>query len=88
MLISPFIYPFPFSITYSNVINMESFVKEFSETIWISHTVYLEHAIWTDLTRMYEKIFIFTEFELKNNIDVQLCFTLDPFEAVIFILKT
>ena len=36
---------------------------------------------------IYQKIFILTEFEYKNTIDVQLCLTLDPFEAVIFIIK-
>ena len=44
-------------------------------------------TIWTNLTGIYEKIFILTEFEFKNTIDVQLYLTLEPFEAVIFIIK-
>ena len=39
------------------------------------------------MTGIFEKIFILTEFELKNTIDVQLYLTLEPFEVVIFIIK-
>ena len=42
---------------------------------------------WTDLSVIYEKRFILTEFEFQDYIDFQLCLTLDPFEAVIFIIK-
>ena len=44
-------------------------------------------TIWTNLTGIYEKIFILAEFEFKNTIDVQLYLTLEPFEAVICIIK-